>query len=194
MRGVKGAHQESARFELVRPRGRDPHRPSRRRRTVTRTCPSPASGPFQASHSRDAPTTSAHHQLVHRSRPVRHQPGRGERAPVVRVRPALLPRRKGPAGGCVVLEELTAPLPRLRLTRGQTFAFSPIIGLRGPTAVHVEWEPTDARVTGRTSRHDPVCPVQARSPPRRTAQVSRSSGTKRSATAQRRDERPCSWW
>ncbi|MBV9919756.1 MAG: cytochrome P450, partial [Pseudonocardia sp.] len=41
----------------------------------------------------------------------------------------------------VVLEELTAALPSLRLARGQTFAFSPIIGFRGPTAVHVEWDP-----------------------------------------------------
>ena len=40
----------------------------------------------------------------------------------------------------VVLEELTAALPSLRLTPGQTFAFSPIIGFRGPTAVHVEWD------------------------------------------------------
>ncbi len=43
----------------------------------------------------------------------------------------------------VVLEELTAALPSLRLTAEQTFAFSPIIGFRGPTAVHVEWDPTD---------------------------------------------------
>ncbi len=40
----------------------------------------------------------------------------------------------------VVLEELTAALPTLRLTPDQTFAFSPIIGFRGPTAVQVEWD------------------------------------------------------
>ena len=40
----------------------------------------------------------------------------------------------------VVLEELTAALPSLRLVPDQTYAFSPIIGFRGPTAVHVEWD------------------------------------------------------
>jgi cytochrome P450 len=40
----------------------------------------------------------------------------------------------------VVLEELTAALPTLRLQPGQTFAFAPIIGFRGPRAVHVEWD------------------------------------------------------
>ena len=39
-----------------------------------------------------------------------------------------------------MLEELTAALPSLRLTPGQAFAFSPIIGFRGPLAVHVEWD------------------------------------------------------
>jgi len=41
----------------------------------------------------------------------------------------------------VVLEELTAALPSLRLVPNQTFAFSPIIIFRGPAAVHVEWDP-----------------------------------------------------
>jgi cytochrome P450 len=40
----------------------------------------------------------------------------------------------------VVLEELTAALPTLRLRPGQTFAFAPIIGFRGPRAVQVEWD------------------------------------------------------
>ena len=40
----------------------------------------------------------------------------------------------------VVLEELTAALPTLRLRPGQIFAFAPIIGFRGPRAVHVEWD------------------------------------------------------
>ena len=40
-----------------------------------------------------------------------------------------------------MLEQLTAALPSLRLAAAQTFAFSPIIGFRGPTAVHVEWDP-----------------------------------------------------
>ena len=40
----------------------------------------------------------------------------------------------------VVLEELTAALPSLRLARDQTYTFHPIIGFRGPTSVQVEWE------------------------------------------------------
>jgi cytochrome P450 len=39
----------------------------------------------------------------------------------------------------VVLEELSAALPRLRLTPGQSFDFMPIIGFRGPRALAVEW-------------------------------------------------------
>jgi cytochrome P450 len=39
----------------------------------------------------------------------------------------------------VVLEELAAALPDLRLRPGQTFEFMPIIGFRGPRALHVEW-------------------------------------------------------
>jgi cytochrome P450 len=39
----------------------------------------------------------------------------------------------------VVLEELSAALPALRLVPGQIFEFMPIIGFRGPRAVHVEW-------------------------------------------------------
>jgi len=39
----------------------------------------------------------------------------------------------------VVLEELSAALPSLRLRPDQTFAFMPIIGFRGPRAVEVEW-------------------------------------------------------
>lgn len=39
----------------------------------------------------------------------------------------------------VVLAELTAALPGLRLVPGQRFSFMPIIGFRGPTAVQVEW-------------------------------------------------------
>ena len=38
-----------------------------------------------------------------------------------------------------MLEELTSALPGLRLVPGQRFTFMPIIGFRGPTAVHVEW-------------------------------------------------------
>jgi cytochrome P450 len=40
----------------------------------------------------------------------------------------------------VVLEELTAALPSLRLVPDQAYTFSPIIGFRGPTAVQVEWD------------------------------------------------------
>jgi cytochrome P450 len=40
----------------------------------------------------------------------------------------------------VVLEELASALPMLRLRPDQTFAFAPIIGFRGPRAVHVEWD------------------------------------------------------
>ena len=40
----------------------------------------------------------------------------------------------------VVLEELSAALPGLRLSgSGQTFEFMPIIAFRGPRALHVEW-------------------------------------------------------
>ena len=39
----------------------------------------------------------------------------------------------------VVLEELTAALPGLRLVPGQTYRFTPIIGFRGPKSVLVEW-------------------------------------------------------
>jgi cytochrome P450 len=40
----------------------------------------------------------------------------------------------------VVLEELTAARPDLRLTPGQRFEFTPIIGFRGPRSVQVEWD------------------------------------------------------
>ena len=40
----------------------------------------------------------------------------------------------------VVLEELTAARPDLRLTPGQRFEFTPIIGFRGPRSVRVEWD------------------------------------------------------
>ena len=40
----------------------------------------------------------------------------------------------------VVLEELAAALPGLRLRPGQTFDFMPIIGFRGPRALHVDWD------------------------------------------------------
>ena len=40
----------------------------------------------------------------------------------------------------VVLEELAAALPGLRLRPDQTFDFMRIIGFRGPRAVHVEWD------------------------------------------------------
>ena len=40
----------------------------------------------------------------------------------------------------VVLEELSAALPGLRLSRGQQFEFMPIIAFRGPRALHVEWQ------------------------------------------------------
>ena len=53
----------------------------------------------------------------------------------------------------VVLEELTSALPSLRLTPDQVFAFSPIIGFRGPAAVHVEWDPTST--AGRPGRTPP---------------------------------------
>jgi cytochrome P450 len=39
----------------------------------------------------------------------------------------------------VVLEELTAALPGLRLADGQSFEFMPIIAFRGPRTLHVEW-------------------------------------------------------
>jgi cytochrome P450 len=39
----------------------------------------------------------------------------------------------------VVLEELAATLPSLRLAPGQAFDFMPIIGFRGPKALHLEW-------------------------------------------------------
>ena len=39
----------------------------------------------------------------------------------------------------VVIEELSAALPSLRLRPDQTFSFMPIIGFRGPRAVEVEW-------------------------------------------------------
>ena len=41
----------------------------------------------------------------------------------------------------VVLEELTAALPSMRLIEGQTFAFMPIIGFRGPRSALVSWDP-----------------------------------------------------
>ena len=40
----------------------------------------------------------------------------------------------------VVLDELAAGLPGLRLRPGQTFDFMPIIGFRGPRAIHVDWD------------------------------------------------------
>lgn len=40
----------------------------------------------------------------------------------------------------VVLEELSRALPSLRLTPGQSFEFMPIIGFRGPRALHVDWD------------------------------------------------------
>jgi cytochrome P450 len=40
----------------------------------------------------------------------------------------------------VVLEELSAALPGLRLSSGQEFEFMPIIAFRGPRALHVEWQ------------------------------------------------------
>jgi cytochrome P450 len=40
----------------------------------------------------------------------------------------------------VVLEELAAALPGLRLRPEQTFEFMPVIGFRGPRALHVEWD------------------------------------------------------
>jgi hypothetical protein len=39
-----------------------------------------------------------------------------------------------------VLEELTAARPSLRLSPGQRFEFTPIIGFRGPRSVQVEWD------------------------------------------------------
>jgi cytochrome P450 len=42
----------------------------------------------------------------------------------------------------VVLEELTAALPSLRLKPDQTFEFMPIVGFRGPRAVLVGWDRT----------------------------------------------------
>ena len=40
----------------------------------------------------------------------------------------------------VVLEELAAALPGLRLAPAQTYVFMPIIGFRGPRAIEVEWD------------------------------------------------------
>jgi cytochrome P450 len=40
----------------------------------------------------------------------------------------------------VVLEELTAALPRLRLDNDQTLHFAPIIAFRGPRALHLSWD------------------------------------------------------
>ena len=40
----------------------------------------------------------------------------------------------------LVLEELAAALPSLRLAPDQRYEFMPIIGFRGPRAIHVEWE------------------------------------------------------
>jgi cytochrome P450 len=40
----------------------------------------------------------------------------------------------------VVLEELAAALPSLRLRPAQTYEFMPIIAFRGPRQVHVEWD------------------------------------------------------
>ena len=45
----------------------------------------------------------------------------------------------------VVLEELSAALPGLRLSGGQRFEFMPIIAFRGPRALHVEWLPRGAK-------------------------------------------------
>jgi cytochrome P450 len=39
----------------------------------------------------------------------------------------------------VVLEELTARLPSLRVVADQTYAFMPIVGFRGPRSLEVEW-------------------------------------------------------
>ena len=41
--------------------------------------------------------------------------------------------------GRVVLEELAAALPGLRLGADQVLEFAPIIAFRGPRALHVEW-------------------------------------------------------
>ena len=38
-----------------------------------------------------------------------------------------------------MLEELAAALPGLRLGADQVLEFAPIIGFRGPRALHVEW-------------------------------------------------------
>jgi hypothetical protein len=40
----------------------------------------------------------------------------------------------------VVLEELAAALPGLRLRDRQTYEFTPIIAFRGPRALHLEWD------------------------------------------------------
>ena len=40
----------------------------------------------------------------------------------------------------VVLEELSAALPSLRLDDAQSLQFAPIIGFRGPRALHVSWD------------------------------------------------------
>ena len=42
--------------------------------------------------------------------------------------------------GRVVLEELSAALPSLRLESGQEYEFAPIIGFRGPKAVRIVWD------------------------------------------------------
>ena len=42
--------------------------------------------------------------------------------------------------GRVVLEELTAALPSLRLDADQALQFAPMIAFRGPRALHVSWD------------------------------------------------------
>jgi cytochrome P450 len=44
----------------------------------------------------------------------------------------------------LVLEELAAALPTIRLREGQTYEFMPIIGFRGPRTLDVEWDGRDA--------------------------------------------------
>jgi cytochrome P450 len=65
----------------------------------------------------------------------------------------------------VVLEELTSALPMLRLRPDQTFAFAPIIGFRGPRAVHVEWD--RRRASSRDASGRAVHDVQSHVPGRR---------------------------
>ena len=54
----------------------------------------------------------------------------------------------------VVLEELTAALPSLRLDDDQALQFAPIIAFRGPRALHVTWDQPPPPGLTEIERHD----------------------------------------